>query len=239
VYRVASRKAAKRSPAQALSQVPYLFSLFLLVPPALGQHFEFGVKAGVPLTSFFDVGSPQGSTHGGSSYSAATRRYTIGASGEWRVTRSLGIEINAMYHRLGYDADISSVANFVTMSSFRVSGGSWDFPILAKYRVKTFSSLYISAGGTVRHIGPVHETGQQTVIEVSSVTTPIKTDSPSDFQKRVYPGATAGVGSNLNKFHLHILPELRYTRWLSNISHAAGPIRLTPNQFEFLLGVTF
>ncbi len=150
----------------------YFFSL-LFVTPAIGQQFEFGLKTGVPISSSFDVGSPQGSLHGGSSYSAATRRYTVGASGEWRITRSLGIEIDAMYHRLGYKAETSSISNFVAISSFRVSGGFWDFPILAKYRLTMFSPLYFSAGGTIRHISPVHETGQQTIIGMSSFTSAI------------------------------------------------------------------
>jgi len=64
-------------PAKAISL------LVLLIPiPANAQSLHLGVKAGIPLTEYFETGS-SGSLHGGATYSAATRRYTFGISGEW------------------------------------------------------------------------------------------------------------------------------------------------------------
>ena len=80
--------------------------LFLICPlPVFSQGVHVGVKAGIPMTQYFETGAA-GGLHGGATYSAATRRYTIGISGEWQFTHSFGFEADAMYHRMGYVARI-------------------------------------------------------------------------------------------------------------------------------------
>src|SRR5579871_3033679 len=83
------------------------FWVLLCATPAFCQGFHFGVKAGVPITPYFETGV-SGSLHGSATYSSATRRYTVGVSGEWRLTNSFGFEADAMYHRLGYAALVNS-----------------------------------------------------------------------------------------------------------------------------------
>jgi hypothetical protein len=204
----------------------------------LGQGFDAGVKVGVPLTQFFDTGMT-GSVSGGGDYSSATRRYTFGLTGEWHITRSLGLELDAMFHRLGYGGTITYVsANSFSTSVFSVSGDAWDFPLLAKYRFGRVLRPYVAGGGTLRYIGPVHGAGEETTVPGNFLTS-LNTSSPSDLDKRVYSGVTAAGGVEFGAGRFRILPELRYTRWTSNISGPDGLLRFAPNEVEILLGAEF
>ena len=109
----------------------FLPAFFVLISalPLFCQELHLGAKAGIPITPYFETGT-SGSLHGGATYSAATRRYTIGASGEWRFTNSFGFEVDAMYHRMGYVGIVNSFDS--ANGSFRdsaidVKGNSWDF----------------------------------------------------------------------------------------------------------------
>ena len=75
--------------------------VFAAAAPEFAQGLHFGVKAGVPITAYFDTGQT-GDRNGSSEYSAATRRYTVGVSAEWRLNRSFGLELDALYKRMGY-----------------------------------------------------------------------------------------------------------------------------------------
>jgi hypothetical protein len=130
--------------------------LVLLAASAFGQGFHAGIKAGVPLTEYFETGSA-GGLHGSADYSAATRRYTVGATGEWRLG-SFGLELDALYHRMGYVAivhSIDSATGSYRDSAIDVKGNSWDFPIMAKYRFGRAIRPYVAAGAVMRYVGPV------------------------------------------------------------------------------------
>jgi hypothetical protein len=125
-------------------------------------------------------------------------------------------------------------------SVLHVSGDAWDFPLLAKYRFGRVIRPYAAAGGTLRYIGPVHGQGQQTTVAIpANITTTLDTNSPADLNKRVYSGPTAAAGVEFGAGRFHILPELRYTHWTSNISGPGGVLRLAPNQIEVLFGFEF
>src|SRR5579864_1183983 len=209
-----------------------------------GQGFSVGVKAGVPITDYFETGA-FGGLHGGAHYSAGTRRYTLGASVEWHWTHAFGFELDVFYHRFGYAGTIdffdSGSGNFDN-STISVRGNSWDFPIMAKYRFGRIVRPYLAGGGVLRYVGPVHERGVETIGSLaagSSMTSAIDTSDPSDFRKRVYPGVTVAGGVELPAGRLRVLPELRYTRWTANISGPGGLLRFSSNQVEVIVGVSF
>jgi outer membrane protein with beta-barrel domain len=206
------------------------------------QELHFGLKAGVPLTTYFKTGAT-GSLHGSSEYSAATRRYTAGASAEWRLTRSFGFEFDILYKRMGYVGIVRTFGSgILTTSAFDAKGNSWDFPVLAKHRFGRSVRPYLVAGGVVRYLGPVRARGESTVDDLiagTTVRTPIDSTEPSDLRKRLYPGLTAGAGIEFGPRRLRLLPEFRYTLWTANISGPGGVLRFNPNQAEFLLGLLF
>ena len=210
-----------------------------LAAPQFAQGLHFGLKAGVPLTTYFETGAT-GSLHGSSEYSAATRRYTVGVAAEWRLKRGFGFEFNTLYKRMGYVGIVRTFGSgILTMSAFDAKGNSWDFPLLVKYRL---GRPFLVAGGVLRYLGPVRARGESTVEDLvarTTVRTPIDTTEPSDLRKRLYPGLTAGAGIEFGPRRLRLLPEFRYTRWTANISGPGGLLRFNPNQAEFLLGLLF
>lgn len=220
------------------------FSLLLLTLPASGpaQNLHFGVKAGVPATTYFQTGRT-GSRQGSSEYSAATRRYTVGVSAECRLTPHFGLELDALYKRMGYVGIVTTFgAGILTTSALDAKGHSWDFPVLAKWRLGRGVRPYGSGGVVLRYIGPVRARGERTVEDLIARTTtrtPIDTTEPSDLRKRLYPGLTAAGGVEFGFGRLRLLPEFRYTRWTANIAGPGGTLRFNPNQAEFLLGFLF
>ena len=207
--------------------------------PAFAQGLHFGIKAGVPFTDYFETGLGPGD------YSAATRRYVAGATGEWQWRESIGFEVDALFHRMGYVAIVDTFndsTGVLSHSAIDVKGDSWDVPLLVKYRFGRRLSPYAVAGGVLRYAGPVRGLGQQTVTNLitrTTVTIPLDTSDPSELRKRFYPGVTAGGGIEFRIPHLRLQPEVRYTRWTANISAEGGLLRYPANQVEFLLGVVF
>ena len=220
------------------------FLAIVCVAPVLGQGFQFGLKAGIPITQYFETGA-SGGRQGHATYSAATRRYAIGASAEWRFTNSAGLEIDAIYHRMGYVGIVNSFdsagGNFRN-SAIDVKGGSWDVPLLAKYRFGHTVRPYLAAGAVVRYVGPVRGLGVQTdgsLVTATSSTTPLDTSQPSELRKRFYPGVTAAAGLEVGVRRFRVLPEFRYTRWTANIAAPGGLLRFAPDQAEFFVGILF
>lgn len=209
-----------------------ILPLVVVSAAAWGQGIHPGIKAGVPLTAYFDtarVASPQGSTE----YSAATRRYTVGVSLEWQVSGSVGFELSVMYKRMGYVGIFESPSERVAYDS---KGNSWEFPLLVKYRFGGRVRPYVAGGATVRTIGPIRALGERVVGDTRMA---IDTTELSELRKRFYPGLAVAAGIELGHGRLRWLPELRYTRWTANLAVASGTLRFTPNQAEFLLGLRF
>src|SRR5947208_847180 len=101
-----------------------LLLAFVLISAASAQGLHFGFKAGVPVTQYFE-------TNPVCCYSAATRRYTLGPSFEWRATNRIGFEVDALYHRMGYVAILNTGNRATGVSahtSIDVKGNSFDFP---------------------------------------------------------------------------------------------------------------
>jgi hypothetical protein len=217
---------------------------FAIAGSILAQGIHFGGKVGVPVTQYFETGTT-GSLHGSADYSAATRRYTFGASLEWRLTHAFGFEIDAMYHRMGYVALVnffdSATGNF-NNSAIDIKGNSWDFLLMAKYRFGRVLRPYVAGGAVLRYVGPVRGGGQDvagSVVTRTSTTTPLDTTDPSELRKRFYPGVILAGGVEFGAGRFRILPEIRYTRWTANISGPGGLLRFAPNQVEFLMGALF
>jgi outer membrane protein with beta-barrel domain len=201
----------------------------------LAQGLEIGVKVGVPFASYFDTGG---------TYNSATRRYTIGPTAELRFGRGMALEVDALYERIGYTGQTAfqrrPFDGVITTTTFDVTGNSWDFPLLLKYRAGGRIGVYIAAGGVIRDFVSAHERGVTTVQDLiagTTVSTPIHSSEPFDLRKRVYPGITLAGGLEFGTGHLRFSPELRYTHWTSNIG--SSQLRLGSDQVEFLLGITY
>ena len=215
--------------------------LVMLSAPAFAQGIRFGVKGGVPINEYFETGDR---------YSSATRRYTVGPSVEVSIWNNFGLEFDALYKRVGYNARVGSRGRFPPFytDTYEVTGSSWDLPLMVKYRFPR-TPLYVAGGGMVRHIGPIRGRGERSGTRLVGVdgravteafTEPLDFSDPSELRKRTWPGLTVAGGLEFGRGRFRVLPEFRYTRITSNIGEPTQlTLRLNQNQMEFLLGFLF
>jgi opacity protein-like surface antigen len=198
------------------------FLLFFLgVSTAFCQPFSFGVRLGVPLTDFFN-------TVGSSNYTfnATTDRYIVGPTAELHLPFGFGVEVDALYRHMSYTG--SGLVGSITSSS--VNSGDWEFPVLVKYRVPMkIVRPYVDGGVAWDKLFGLTQ----------SVKESIANQSPTVVNQNTTAGFVLGGGVDIH-VKIHIMPELRYTRWGSaQFSDPTGLLHSTQNQAEFLLGITF
>jgi hypothetical protein len=152
-------------------------------------------------------------------YTSVTNRYLIGPAVEVKLPFDLGVELDALYRRFRYTVAGCKVYPYCS-NGRRVTGNAWEFPLLAKYRFRS---------GIVR---PYLDAG----IAWDAVT-------GANADHGVVTGFVTGGGLEVRAGHLHISPEVRYTRWFSqhftNTSFEYGILGSNQNQAEFLLGLSF
>ena len=198
-----------------------LLSLFCAVSSSAFAQlpFSIGLKGGVSLTNAFQDNTYSGinplitsTIHDFSD----SKDYVIGPFAEVRLPLGLGVEADALYRPLNF-ATASQLANNPLTESFS-RFGSWEFPILAKYRFRLpIVKPYIGAGPSFR-------------------------TTTSDIRSLSNRGFAIGAGLDIKALVIHISPEIRYTRWGSDAKSNAstGVAALSNvNQAEFLVGLSF
>jgi hypothetical protein len=188
---------------------------------AAAQPFSAGVKVGLPMTDFINTVSGQSST--------VTNRYLVGPTAELRLPFGLGIEVDAIYRHFNYQDVIGSGASAVVNLN---TAGAWEIPLLLKYRFKgAVARPYIDAGVAWDKISGLTSTVQRSV---SSGTVA----NPSGQQNSNTTGAVLGLGLDLH-FVIHVMPEVRFTRWTSQHFNIGNVLSSNQNQAEFMVGITF
>ena len=188
---------------------------------AWAQPFSAGVKVGLPLTDFINTASGQSST--------VTNRYIVGPTAELHLPFGLGIELDALYRHFNYRNVIGSGASAVINVN---TAGDWEFPLLLKYRFKgELARPFVSGGVAWDRISGLSSTISQSVSSGSVV-------NPSGVKDSNTVGAVVGVGLDLH-FIIHVLPELRYTRWTSQHFNVNNVLSSNQSQAEFMVGITF
>jgi hypothetical protein len=199
-----------------------ILSLFLGSAAAWCQPFSAGIRGGVPLTDFFSTVQSQNF-----SFSPSTSRYIIGPTAELHFPFGLGIEVDALYRHMSYTGagvfqGVSAAAKF--------NSGNWEFPALLKYRFAAkIVRPYLDAGIAWDTLSGVSQ----------SVAQSVSNGTPTVVNKNSTAGFVVGGGVDLH-FVVHIMPEIRYTRWGSTqIIDPTTLLKSNQNQAEFLLGITF
>jgi hypothetical protein len=163
--------------------------------PAFAQNLSMGGVAGSNFTPNFQPAGP--------SYTN-TRSWIAGAVAEWSLAAPVSIETNVLYRQLHILAGPSSHFSVVT----------WEFPILAKFRLGTGRMLpFVEAGPSLRATGNLNDI------------------HPSHY------GFTAGIGAERQLGRWRIEPALRYTRWAQDLEAQQAAIRTKPDQLELLVGL--
>ena len=187
------------------------------------QPVSYGLKAGVPMTDL--VSAASGSQ---AAISASSDRYIVGPEVELHLPFGLGVEFDVLYRRFSYAA-VSSLPGL--LSSLSGTGSSWEFPLLVKkHFLPGPVHPFVDAGVNFNKLTGLSQT-VQAVAGSSSV-------ASNDFTK----GFTIGGGVDLHLLVLHVTPELRYTRWGSQLLNSilpGGTVTSNQNQAEFLVGFTF
>ena len=185
--------------------------LLLLAASASAQPLTGGFKVGLPLTDF--VNTVQGVT------SATTNRYLVGGTGELHLPWGFGVEVDVLYRHFNYQNVVGSTVSALTSVN---SVGDWEFPLLLKYRFPAkVVRPYVDAG-----------VAWDTLSGASSTLA----GSP---EKNTTMGAVIGAGLDVHLLILHILPEIRYTRWTSQHFNVANVLSSNQNQAEVMVGITF
>jgi len=199
-----------------------LLLLLLSAGAALCQPFSFGAKVGVPLTDFFNTVQSSSFT-----FNATTDRYIVGPTAEVHLPLGFAIEVDALYRHMSYTG--TGLVGSITGSS--VNSGDWEFPVLVKYRFPMkVVRPYVDGGVAWDKLFGLTQ----------SVKDSITNQSPTVVNQNTTAGFVLGGGLDIHVIKIHLMPELRYTRWGSaQFSDPTGLLHSTQNQAEFLLGITF
>jgi len=170
-------------------------------------YVHFGVDAGVPLTD--TLVSSEGSSTSGSASSyefsfyrlnSETKRPLIGPVFRLDLSKSLGIEFDALYQRINQDLTNNLISPGYSSSSFTQSTANrWQLPLLVQYRRRF---LFVESGLSISHITSGHSVESNTTISNSS---------PSSSTASVEGAGSTSAGADFPAFHIHIRPEFRYT----------------------------
>lgn len=172
-----------------------MFALFL--PVGFGQTVSLGALAGGRVTDDMS----------GAAAIGQSRSYVLGPAVGVDLPLGFGVEVDALYRREGYETGYGNFA----YSIFSVErANSWEFPLLAKYRLPLpFVKPFVEVGyaprlirGTISSIGTTYFPQQ---LPTQSGT--YKTDWP------VSQGIVAGGGVRLGIGVFQIAPTVRYTHW--------------------------
>jgi len=136
----------------------------------------------------------------------------IGVVTEIALPKRLSMEVGAFYRPLNAE-DISVFSNGVTRKT-RFTVLTWEFPILAKYRLPILkTNPFVELGPSFRASGNLNGA------------------KPSRY------GVTSGLGMDLPWGGMAISPTLRFTHWTAD-SKTFG-MATHPNQVELVFGVRF
>src|SRR4051812_29664440 len=105
-----------------------LLAICVCAPHAFSQTVSAGLKIGVPLTDFFEVNSITGAAGNNTTYRTSTRRYVFGVSAEARKN-AMGIEFDALYHRMSYGSAVSTfnpINGAFSRRELTVAGNTWE-----------------------------------------------------------------------------------------------------------------
>ncbi len=191
----------------------FFLALFAAAAAASGQGLSIGLKAGKATTDLIRAALvPSGSI-------ASTGGNTvIGPTGELHLPFQLSIEVDALHRDLGYEFRATPGLG---LADRRVSGGLWEFPFLAKYRLsRLFVSPFAEAGVAFNRITGV--------------------GSPPELKNSSTSGFVLGAGLEGRFPIIRVSGDVRFTRWSDDnfrvSSNGTGLSRR--NQLEFLVGIT-
>jgi hypothetical protein len=190
------------------------------------QRFILGIEAGAPLTRTFDTGFIYKGT-----FLPATAHYTLGPALDLHLIGPFHLSMNALYQPFSFQQSYY----LGTPADAKTTGSLWQFPILLRYRIlRGPVHPFLSLGPAFQLAGNITQRYQSLLDPGPLITHPLP-------NRRVIAGIAAGAGIELSIWRLHVLPEIRYTRWgaenydFTQTNHVGTNL----NQFQLLVGLAF
>jgi hypothetical protein len=179
------------------------------------QSIGFGVKAGIPLTDV--VSTTQAIRQG----DIDMRRFTLGPVVDLRLPFGLGLETGALYKRFN-QTGTTGMGGQITINQ---TGSSWEFPVLAKFRLPgILVRPYLEGGFVYNHLSDIAR-----AFETAIRPTPAGEAVTSIGR----PGFAAGAGLEVGTNRFRVVPGLRWTHYQSR------DIVPQSNSVDFLVGLMF
>ena len=195
------------------------------------SRIEVGVRGGVPFNDAFQSQLSSGTR----TITSDRSRYTVGPTIRTTLTEHLAVQLDALYTHSRYDRvdTPGCVCNVLTSS---VHYDRWDFPLLALLESSRPSRAFIG-GGIALHRS--NNTFRTTVFSPNGTVSPFSVRAHGGDGKALAIVISSGLRRKVGPVVLE--PEIRYSRLRSDAPDSSGsPFEVirTPNQFEFMLGIT-
>lgn len=170
-----------------------------------GRKIWLGLVAGTTATSGFHMGEfPVQHDE--------LRPFVGGLSLEMELGKRLSLEVDGLY------VPLHVVQHYLTFDDYAFTVLTWQFPVLAKYRLSASRfAPFVEGGPSLREAGNTNGY------------------NPSKY------GATVGAGLETRAGPARLAPQVRYTRWAKDRFPYTGHdySRTASNQVEILLGLSF
>ncbi|MCC6585280.1 MAG: PorT family protein [Bryobacterales bacterium] len=210
-----------------MSRIACLMVLSGALAACFGQQVGFGVKAGGRVSD--DLASYWASSE--------SKRYVVGPMVDVRLALRFGVEVDALYRRVGFR---TFNGGFWGSNQDNYRANSWEFPMLLKYRLPILAlKPYAVVGYAPRYISGHYRAAGESIDILTGASTPYTRSG--DWKPDVSHGVVAGGGVEFGGRHVRIAPEVRYTRWFNDPINFYGSrgysVSAAQNQVEVLVGI--
>jgi len=182
-----------------------------------GQSVSVGVIGGARVTDDLT----------GAGATSVSKRYVVGPALDIGLPFGLGVEVDALYRREGFQSSFSN--------SIYERANSWEFPMLLKYKLPfPLAKPFVEAGYAPRVIHG----------SISYLNTAVSPPVPLSTSSEHWPasqGLVVGGGVQFAVGRLRVSPGLRYTHWnntpITVVIHDGPSWESTQNQVDILVGI--
>ncbi len=219
------------------------------VQPNFWRRFSAGIRGSIIMlpvqSSASTASSPNTLTLVSNSLTPASPRFGGGATVEYAATRRILVSADVLYQYFSYSSQVVTTLSLadgtsqISTVSEATHARYWTIPVLARYGTlpaKTaWAQVFLGGGVSYRKISGIRTTTDIVNPDGSSSTnyTPRIATKLSTF------GATATAGFRVkDEFGIRITPEVRYTRWLSDL-FSSWPAKQRRNELSVIIGLTF
>jgi hypothetical protein len=211
----------------------FVIALFLFSCSAFAQipiDVDLGIRGGL-----FNSGIPieaEDNHYFHNQYSTEKHPVTIGPAVGVLLNNSFGVRFEAVRSQFRFHGQ-SGLPVSGSKQTLVADGYIWQYPILATYhvgpgRVRAFGGAGLSLGRSI-HTSTYTVTPTLTSATTLSTTFRLQSDATAFY-------VTAGVDCRVSLFSVR--PEFRYAHWSASLANQDDSILYSPNQLEFLVGIT-